>query len=659
MSWPSLAPAFLLVVAVLYLPGLALAAAVGARRFLLAAVAPAVSVGFMGAAAVVFPRLGLRWEVVPVAVAAAVLAAVLGLVRWATLRRIPPTRFASRRGDGWLIGGSLALGAIIITVQVCLAIGRPDHFSQTFDAAFHLNALRYIAETGDGSSLHITDLILPPGQSTFYPAAWHDFVALGAEAAGVTIPVAVNLSSVAVAALVWPSAGIFLARTLLAGSRVAIIGAGVLSAAVPAFPLLMIDFGVLYPYFLALALLPLALALGIQLVGPRQGFAERPLEPVILLAAVVTAMGLSQPAVVFAWAACMIPPLIARYIGYVRTRRGLGTRLAASIILLGGIVALAVAWIVFGRVGRFAPWTTYTSVPGALGEAISYSVKGTPVALALAFLTVVGLVHLVIHREKLWIAGMWAVGAVLFVTAVSIPSWGVRTLVVGLFYRDPPRLAALLGVLAFPIAVVGLVSLCSALRTRIEPRLPGNLRPLLRLKAPSFGFATVLVLLLVAATQGPAMRVAVASASNSYALTAQAPLVSIDELALLERLDEEVPDGSVIAGNPWTGTSFAYAVSGRHVLNPHFNAVTDLRAGTINTGLDRALTDPEVCRVVRDLHVDYVLDFGTYMRDVGESGVATDVARGYTGLIDLESSDVVRLVDREGPARLYRITACR
>ena len=113
------------------------------------------------------------------------------------------------------------------------------------------------------------------------------------------------------------------------------------------------------------------------------------------------------------------------------------------------------------------------------------------------------------------------------------------------------------------------------------------------------------------------MRESIASVSRAYDLSAKSVMVSTDELALLERIDENVPEGSVIAGNPWTGASFAYAISGREVLNPNFNSLTDPRVPIINTGLNKALSDPAVCDAVRALHADYVLDFGEFSRKPG------------------------------------------
>lgn len=657
MPWFTVLPAFLLITALLYLPGLALAAAVGARRFLLVAVAPAATVAFLGTVAILFPFLGLRWEILPVTVAALLTAAVLWLVRWAILRRSAPREAEAGSTDGWWIAGAIAIGAIIIAVQFSGALGVPERISQTFDAAFHLNAVRYVLDTGDGSSLHISDLILPPGRSSFYPAAWHDFIALGATFTGVTIPVAVNLGNLAVAAFAWPAAGVLLARVLVPGSRVAIVGAGVLSAALPFFPLRMLSYGVLYPYFLALAFLPIAFALGFMLLGSKRGTTAQLIERIILLAVVLTAIGLAQPAVVFAWFACTIPLILTRHLQYVRTRPGRNRVILAWVVVGGGLLVFAAAWVLFGRIGANSPWPDYTNVFGAVYETLSYAVDGKPIAIALGALTIIGLVHLVRNREKLWIAGMYAVAALLFLSAASLPSWRLRALTVGLFYRDPPRLASLLAVVALPIAVIGLVAVWAFLLKRVWPAVAARFEGRSRRIAARVGVAVSLVIL-IAVTQGAAMREAVHSLNRTHALSATSPLVSIDELALLERVHEVVPEGSVIAGNPWTGTSFAYAISGREVLNPNFNSHTDPGAEVINKRLRNALADPEVCEAVRALDVDYVLDFGLYSRDAGETDVRFDGVSGYVGLLDLADTGIVQPVDSEGTAVLYEITAC-
>ncbi|KQV06036.1 DUF6541 family protein [Leifsonia sp. Root112D2] len=662
MNWLSALLPFLAVVALLYLPGLALAAAVGARRFLLVAVAPAATVGFVAVVAIVFPLMGIRWSLLPVILATVLSALVLWAVRWLLVRRLvrgvrsEPVVGTRMRSAGWTVL-AMVLGGILIATQLVVAIGQPQHISQTFDAMFHLNVVRFIEDTGNASSWHISGLVLPPGTSSFYPAAWHDFVSLASIATGAGIPVIVNLSSIAIAALVWPAACVLLMRTLIPGSRAAIVIAGTVSAAFPAFPMLMLNYGVLYPYFLALAMLPLALALGFSIVGFSRPMWPRLIERAVLLAAVLAAIGLAQPSVVFAWFAFTIPLIITRVIAFTRAPASKMRRIVSWALVVVGLGVFAVAWVVIGRLGDNTPWITYTNIFGAAFESVTYSVKGTPVAIALTVFTLVGFVHLARAPGRRWVLGTWAIGAFMFAVAVAMPSWRVRALVVGLFYRDPPRLAALLIMVGLPVAVFGAVAIWSFVVKRVWPFLTSRVSAPARPAAVWIGVVAAL-LLLVVSTQGIAMRAAVVSANNTYAQRPYSPLLSTDERTLIDRLDTEVPADAMIVGNPWTGTAFTYALANRRVLNPHFSSLIDTRAPLINLKLNQALTDPTVCPAVRALHVEYLLDFGTYSRDAGKTNVQLDSTSGFVGLLDVAKDGVAKEIDRQGDSVLYKITAC-
>ena len=78
--------------------------------------------------------------------------------------------------------------AFLISRRLVAAFGRPESFSQTFDNVFHLNAVRYIQETGSRSSYTVSSMT----GGGFYPSAWHDLVALLANLTGASIPVAVT-----------------------------------------------------------------------------------------------------------------------------------------------------------------------------------------------------------------------------------------------------------------------------------------------------------------------------------------------------------------------------------------------------------------------------------------------------------------------------------
>ncbi|GAA1749564.1 DUF6541 family protein [Agromyces humatus] len=651
MTWLEFAPVLLLAVAVLYVPGLALGLAIGARRFTLWATAPAITVAFVSIAAIVFGRLGIDWSLLTVSAAAGAVAIVAGTARQLVRRRAAKGPAPEPLFTWWTIG-SLTVAALIIGVQLVIGFQRPDSISQTFDAFFHLNGIRYIVETGSASSFDIQGLVLPAGQTAFYPAGWHGVTSLVAASADVAIPAAVNAVNLAVAALVWPAGCMLLMRSLLPKSRAAIAAVGVLSAAFPAFPLWMLTFGVLYPYFLGLALLPIALALGFSLgqerVWHRRGLIFRS----VLLVIALVAIAFAQPAAAFGWAAITLPLAVFRIVGAVRTQSG-WRRAAGWLVLALALIVFAAAWVWFGRIGENTPWPAYTNAFIALFEAVTYGFDGRVIAIVAGVLTIVGVVDLIRRRDKLWFVAGWAMAVLLFVVAAGGPSWRLRALVTGIFYRDPPRLAALLIIVAVPMAVFGALALWRAVQRFVLPRIGVQ---------PATARATVvaagLLALLVVGTQSAAVWGQLALTARAYTDAEDAPILSGSERALIERIPEHVAEDAVIAGNPWTGAAFAYALTGRHMLNPHFNSYVFPQAPLINEKLNEALDDPAVCEAVREAGVTHVLDFGTYFRDSGETGVRIDGSTPFVGLKDLEEAGVAEAVDREGDAVLYRITAC-
>lgn len=654
MTWIEWVPVVGVALLVLYLPGLALAVAMGARRFTLFATAPALSVGVIALSAIALAELGITWGVVPAGALALIVSAAVYLLRrgW----RRPQHTTPSTRGPShapWLALG-VGVGTVLIAAQLTIVFGVPDAISQTFDAPFHLNGLRHIADTGSASSLDLTSLVLPEGRSSFYPAAWHGVASLVASLVAAPIPAVANGVNFVVASIVWVSGSVLLARVVVPGSRVAIVAGGVLAAAFPAFPLLVLDYGVLYPYFLGLALLPVALALTVSIaqLGGRVEFPRGLQVPALGLT--VVACALAQPAVALSWAALTVPIAVGWFVLLVR--RGLRPLPAVllGIGLLGAVGLLAGAWILAGRIGLSAPWGPHAGPLRGIYEIVTHAPMGRPAVVLASALVVIGLLALVLRRERLWLVVAWAIPALLYFVASVVDSLPVRTLVSGVFYNDAPRLAALIVIVSVPVAVVGVVTVCSLARRIVWPRIADRVP---RDRRVRLGAAIVATALLAAGTQGAAVRYEVWEASQRYGFDGWAAMLSEDEFELIERLPDLVDESAVIAGSPWTGASLAYALAGRAVVSPHFNFSQDPNKVIINTRLNEALENPEVCPAVRELGVEYVLDFGRMTGDVGHDRDFDGLAQ-YPGLVALASSGVVELVDREGSARLYRITAC-
>ena len=371
--------------ALLLAPGLAVGAALRLRGLVLAAAAPVVSVALVAGSAVVAGALGIGWGPAPLLVAA-VLAVVAALVL-ARLTRPPPappgrSEVASPRGRvrhrarrpppgrwAWPLAGAGA-GSVLIAVQVLRAVATPSTTSQAYDVVFHVNAVAWIAETGDASSLHLRR-VLGGGADGFYPAAWHDVVSLVATVSGAGPLVATSATALVVAAVLWPLGMVALAERVL-GSRAAAATAGVLAGALAAMPEVLLDWGVLYPVLLVMVLVPAVLALAVTLLGPRAA-PDRP-PTAVTLALLVTAgpaVVLAHPSGVFTLAVLALPLAAWSAVGAARRtwslaggrrRVALGAGTAAA--LLAGVAAATTTSPALAAVAAYQ-WPTTTRTGAA------------------------------------------------------------------------------------------------------------------------------------------------------------------------------------------------------------------------------------------------------------------------------------------------------
>ncbi len=640
MSWVDLAVACTTVIAVVVVPGLVLGTLLGLRGLSAWAAAAPFGVTVVSTAAVAAPLVGLSWSVLPVAIVTVIFAAVIVAVRSLTPRGWTRPGEVSAQGGRWWIVGILAAAGVIIAAQIVWVIGEPDNISQTFDNIFHLNAIRYAVDNSNASPLFVGTLTSVSGGQWFYPTAWHAVAALAVDITGVSIPVAANAMALAFSIVVWPAGALWLATTLFGRRPGVLVGAGLAIVGSSAFPLLMIDYGVLYPMHMGFALLPASVALLVRAFGiVRLPGVPLPLTIVAVLG-VVPGLAITHPGALAAW---LVLTTVAVIFFIARAVRGASTT-RSVMIGIGVLVYLAAAsaiWWVLRPPVDARTWGPEMTAAQALGEVIFVSPYRAPLALFLALLTATGVVSAVRRRSApaMFAFATFAVLGALYVVVASLPYPEVRDFLTGSWYNNLPRLAALLPMAVVPLAGAGLqalVLLATRRVTRVEPAIRVTSTAL-------FIVAAVLVTLLP-------MRAPLNGASTTYALDANSPLVSADEMTLMKRLDADVEPDAVIAGSPWTGAGLAYAISGRRVLQPHtLMEITD-DIVEINDDLNTARPGTPVCAAVADTGVRYVLDFGT--REV-HGGM-----HPYPGFRGLVASGAAELVDREGEAKLYRVIGC-
>lgn len=642
MGWIDLGLAVLVTAGIVLIPGLLVAVLLGARGHVAWALAAPAGVTIVVLAALAAPVVGLAWGVLPVLAITAIIAAVAVILRFMPWFSVSALRMDARLGRPALL--AIVAAVVVVVVQLVLVIGGPENISQTFDNIFHLNAIRYALDTGSVSPLTIGSMTsAATGGLPFYPSGWHAVASLGVQLTGASIPIVSNAVMIFFAAFVWPVSILLLTRVLIGSSTAHMVVAAAISVAIPAFPLLLVDYGVLFPYMMSLSMIGVPLAL-IVLASARASWSER--WPFVVGAlGSIPAIAVAHPGGFVALLVFTTVVLVVLWIRLLLSHASKRAKIVSSLCAAVYTVVALAAWYVLRPPIDARSWLPTETVGQAVGEVLTASVWFGPVNLVVATLVIAGLVVCLRRRSTTdWIAvGLFAAAAGLYIVVSGLPYLVQRDILTGAWYNNAPRLAALLAIAWVPLAAVGGAHLW-AVAMRWAARIPRR-----GLRRTVLAAGAVLVLVLI--PQVGTMRQAVASAHGSFATTDESPLLTSDELALIERLDEEVPEDAVILGSPWTGTALAYAMADRQVVMPHTLMDITEEMSVLLDRLDSARPgSAEVCAAIDDLGVEYVLDFGTQEINDGK--------HPYKGLDRLRTSESVEKVDQVGDAVLYKVVLC-
>lgn len=658
MYWSQIAPALVLGAAFLIVPGLGLGAALGMRGLPLVSRSPLLSVGMIGAGAIVLSALGVAftpWSLLMVS-AVLVLAAVgVTLLLRRTMRRVEPPERAGA-GTSLAVGAALVAAALSIFLRIKQGIINPDALAQLSDVIFHLNAVQYILETGDGSTLTLGASVSPSGNPSLYPAAWHDLHALVHSLAGGDIVATANATVIAVAAVAWPLSLLSLAWALPRAHRSVHVVVGIVLCAslTLGYPSLLLSWGVLYPTLLGMALVPALMAVAIDLmraVEERSAGAIVPASLQMLVGAF--ALLLAQPSTLVVAAVLLLPFLVQSGLGQLR--RGPGARPA---LIFTGLVLLAVAagWVLVrpareqwwdrGVLGYGETWGPTLQTAHAVGDFVTSALGYDPVFWLFALLTWVGAWAAWRIPALRWLVVSWLLSGFLWMVASAWDFSLVRVMLVGPWYNDHYRVAAMTAIPAAVLGGIGAGTLAQRLEQLVRRLLPdgrvGPARPIV---------VVVMVAALFLAGGSAPVRDAWGKVSEDYAVHDHSLLLTEDELDVLQHLDEYVPPGDVVLVNPWEGGALAYSMADREVSSRHVGGIGSPYVPLVQ-GIDDPAQQGEVCRIVEETGARWYLDF------VNDADLGGAENAQYAPLEEAVEDGLMTPVYVDGDVGLYRLDAC-
>lgn len=671
MSWLATIPLLLFAVVLAFGPGYAMGWALRVPVRLRVFYAPLLTFALVAVSAIVLGKTGIPWSLISfVPVAAVMVAAAAGVMhlvgrRWPSAVPDASSEAAENWAGNtvplaWPVIGAVLGGFLTLHATEDMVFG-PEAFSQTLDNSYHMNAIRWIQEHGDASSLTMGAVSAADQQPAFYPAGWHDFVYLIYNTTGTSIATATIVMILLVAGIIWPCSLVAMCLSIPHLRRLQALAIPALTCGFFAFPGLLLFWGVLFPNLLGYALLPAFVALlshMIQLLARREYSFVLSLSLTILVG--LGGLALVHPNAVVSAAVFAVPMLLGGVVQVLRTR-GASTRerLVGTGVLVALIAGCVAAWSVL-RPSQEASelWTSIMSEGEAVYQFLFLGLENAnPLggnfapAYLVGFLALWGVGYLLYKRRNLWLIGSWMLVGYMWIVAASVPRGDFRLLMVGPWYTDHFRLAALVVFPSVLLAGIGLGGAVEGLFVRIMHYIPREKHA--KVAPAMMGAAMVLVLAVAGlSSRTPAMHDATLEVAKRYQVTPTSDILNQDEMNVINEIPKIVPKGDTIVNNPWDGSAYIYALADRHLTSYHFEFQTSPKYAAILNDLKDARTNPEVCREVNE----YKAHWYVHLENQGNFGPSEQ--KNYAGLVAAIDSDVLTPVYSSGPMTLYRISAC-
>lgn len=738
--WSQFFIAALVGAVLLYVPGYLVLRGCRLCRLVAVCTAPAVSLAGYEVCAIMLAKLGVfaTWATVSLPVLALTVAAVaVGMLGARGGRGFSGGCLAALPGRRVQAGALVAFtlfGLVVAMYFFVRGLDGPASYFQAYDNLSHMGRIKVFVETGNfapsGNDLFYDLGAASPSTtrlSGFYPSSWHCIAAMLVSLLNISIPMAVNVDNFLFLGLVCPVASCLLACVLFAREGRGVLACAVLAMAFSAYPWWLLNFGPLYPNLAGLALVPAVSACfvlacgafntrGEDAVGADQssvadaevaghGATGERVRLAFAFFIALVGMGFTHPNAVFSMAVFLAPFVVYRTFGVVNGGRGGAHGIAGALVAIGASAAIAGAWIALYRapfmsgVTGYSGWHAFVSTKRAVFNLAVLALRDTPMQPVLALLVAAGAVYALRHRQYLWIVASYGITAVMYVLNASTDGFA-KSLLTGFWYQDSYRICALVALVGFPLACLGLLAMVRGARRAWHcrdasgpvhgkahagasiPRGAGT-HVLGRVGAgtgaPTGGTALAVVLVAVV-TMGiyvPHFTVpGVGLVQTAFGTVSDGvhyrndtlrldDAYNADERAFVQKVKQVVPEGALILNHPYDGSAFAYATDDLRVYYRYLGTYNGARSESLTSRLIRQ----QLCFIGEDDRVrEAVASTGAHyllMLDQGDQ----DVEEHRRYLISYHSDNwpgIERITDdtpgfevvlSEGDMRLYRITA--
>lgn len=589
----------------------------------------------------------------------------------------------------------IAIGLLTVGFLFLPTLPSASSFVQGWDIVHHLDVTQAMIESQKYSSIHydfystIETAITPwePGSSGFYPSGWNIIVALTTQLVSTTVPIAGNALNFVSAAIIFPLSICSLIAKVLPRHRLALISGAFVCLAFFVFPWSLLIYGPIFPNTVAFCVMPSIWWIFMQMTRSKTPKHDLVWLIVIFVLGLIT-LFILHPSTIFSSIIVLLPWSFAR-IGESKRRVVLfGKQIKPVTLAYAFFIFALVIWSVFyyvlivrGVALNFW-WSAYSSLQDAILHALGMDFIGQSYAggelvspqPVLSICVLVGAVWTFKHKQARWMVSAFVYLSILciFIITFDVPLKGYLS---GFWYTDPFRIAASCIIMAIPLAALGLATLAeAALETFTSWREKASQA---QTKARTCVFCTVgakplivgaviaCIVVLNYVVPMPNLKskqpipAATAFKQASEKAYGDHYILTSEELEFLRRVELTVPAGAVIANLPQDGSLWAYGTNDLHVLwrFPNgYDASERPASAILRKRLNRIASDPEVLQTAHDLNVQYVLILNNVV-DYSNAVTSTYKPGTFRGITQItDTTPGFEVVLEEGSMRLYKIT---
>lgn len=631
----------LIYLVVLWLPGLALGYTLRARGWTLVGVAPLVTYGVAGVAGPLVALVDIPWSATTFAIGTLAMVIVAAGAR---LRRDGAAAVSAWTPSAHVgVATVLVLAAAVGAVAIALPMQGLDTVPQDWDAVFHANGVRWIADTGDGGLFAMSQVNwFESGTQLFYPNGYHLLAAVAYQLSGAGVPAVLNAHTLLIPGLAALSIVVLVRRM---GGRAVLAAC---SAAVVVSLSALYDMlwrGPLLPYATGVVLTPLIVVLLLNLIDAVD--IRSMVRPGLLFAVGMAGLVCLQPAAVLGAILFAAPPLVQRW----WSRPRLVGRDALVILVTGaGAAGLSSMQLVagFATAGGLdsQDWPADLTRSEALVQLLTFSHAAERPQMWIIAACVAGLLTYRRLGALRWIGAVAALFGLLFLVAASSDAAWANS-ITSFWWNDRWRLIAPAAIAMAVVAGHGLAEtqrwiVATAGRWSGRSARAGT-RPRNDL-AIRAAVAVGVLLVFAAATEGlyvgrNAARMAVGFSAG--------PALTADEIAGIRVLAELAGPGARVLNDRGDGSAWMYALTGLLPVAGHYNgSLVGPDTTMLENRFNTYLVDPAVRAAVERLGIKYVILSDTFLRPW---------AVRQPGLVGLDTAPWLEQVHQNSDVTIYRI----